>query len=247
MSELLKQEREIVVPGEEIVRSMEFLPGRNVFREGESILAKKIGLVSLDHRVVSVIPLASPYIPREGDMVIGRVIDIQNNGWVVDIEAPHDAFLPLAGVREYIDTRRVSLTKFYNIDDYIYAKVSALQGKSVYLSMQDIKAKKFRGGRLVKVNPAKIPRLIGKQGSMINLIKDRTGCRINAGQNGYIWLDGEQMDYCLKVFDIIEKEAASEGLTDRIALFLEKVKPKESPDSSEEMVEVEEMDREVDS
>jgi len=229
MAELIKKEREVVVPGEEIVKSMEFLPGRNCFREGEFIVAKKLGLVGLDHRVVSVVPLNSPYIPREGDMVIGEIIDIQHNGWIVWADAPHDAFLPLAGVREYIDTRRTSLSKFYSIGDLIYAKVSAVQGKSIYLSMQDIKAKKFRGGRVVNINPAKVPRLIGKQGSMIKLIKDSTNCRINAGQNGKVWLDGEGIDTCVKAIKIIEEEVASKGLTDRVAAFLGTKAPKESP------------------
>lgn len=225
MSELLKKEREIVVPGEEIVKSMEFLPGRNCFRSGESIYAKKVGLLGVDHRVVSVIPLNSPYIPRSGDMVIGRITEVQNNGWVVSVDAPHDAFLSLAGVKEYIDTRKNPLSKYYNKDDLIYAKVSAVQGKSIYLTMQDVKAKKFRGGRIVNVNPAKVPRLIGKQGSMINIIKDGTGCRINVGQNGKVWLDGDSIIKCVEVIKLIENEAANEGLTDRIAKFL-KVEPK---------------------
>jgi len=237
MAELLKKEREIVVPGEELVKSMEFLPGRNCFREGEAIVAKKLGLVSVDHRVVSIVPLNSPYIPQEGDMVIGEVTNIQDNGWVIRIDAPHEAFLPLAGVREYIDTRRTSLSKFYDRGDVIYAKVSRLQGKSIYLSMQDIKTRKFRGGRIVKVNPAKVPRIIGKQGSMISLIKDGTGCRIHVGQNGKVWIDGGDMDTCIKVLSLIEKEAASEGLTDKVAGLLRATpKPK---DEKEQPVEKE--------
>jgi exosome complex RNA-binding protein Rrp4 len=44
MTELLKKEREFVIPGDEIVKSMEFLPGRNCFRDGDSIYSKKLGL-----------------------------------------------------------------------------------------------------------------------------------------------------------------------------------------------------------
>lgn len=226
MAELLKKDRELIVPGEEIVRSMEFLPGRNCFREGEAILAKKLGIVSIDHHVISVVALNSPYVPKEGDMVIGEVIDIQNNGWVVAVDAPHEAFLPLAGVRQYIDTRKSSLSKFYDIGDLIYARVGGTQGTSIYLSMQDIKCKKFRGGRIIRINPAKVPRLIGKQGSMINLIKDRTGCRIHVGQNGRIWIEGEGIDACVKAVSVIEEEAASEGLTDKVAALLGGEAPK---------------------
>lgn len=220
MADLEKKDRDLVVPGEEIVKSMEYLPGRYCFREGESIIAKKVGLVSIDHHVVSVVPLNAPYIPKEGDMVIGEVIDLQHNGWVVWADAPHDAFLPLSGVREYIDTRRTQLSRYYDIGDTLYAKVQGTQGRSIYLSMQDPKCKKLRGGRLIRINPAKVPRLIGKQGSMIGLIKDRTGCRIHIGQNGRVWLEGEGAEQCIKAIRMVEEEAASEGLTDRIAHML---------------------------
>ncbi|MBI4021583.1 MAG: S1 RNA-binding domain-containing protein [Candidatus Aenigmarchaeota archaeon] len=218
--ELLKKERDVVIPGDIIVESMEFLPGRNTFRENEAILSKRVGLVSINGRAISVVPLSGAYIPREGDMVIGKVTDIQNNGWVVDVHAPSDAFLPLAGVKEYIDTRKTSLNRYYDVGDIIYAKVNGLQGTSIYLSMQDIKARKFHGGRLVRISPTKVPRLIGKQGSMINIIKDGTGCKINAGQNGLIWLEGEGMEKCIEVIGLIEREAAAEGLTDKISAML---------------------------
>lgn len=234
MSEPLVKEKELVVPGEILVKSMEFLPGRNCFREEDSIIAKRTGLVNIDHRVISIIPINSPYFPREGDMVIGEVLSIQNNGWVVLIDAPHDAFLPLSGVREYIDTRKTRLSRFYDVGDVIYAKISALQGNSIYLSMQDIKAKKFRGGRLVKINPAKVPRLIGRQGSMIKMIKDSTECRINAGQNGRVWIDGEVMETCVSAINIIEAESANEGLTDKIASFLGVAKPQRIEEPAKE-------------
>lgn len=227
MSELLKKERDFVVPGEEIVQSMDFLPGRNCFREGDRIIAKKIGLVSVETRVISVVPLNGAYIPRSGDMVVGEVIDIQNNGWVVWVDAPHDAFLPLSGVREYIDTQRSSLSRYYDIGDVIYAKVHGVSGSSIYLSMQDVKARKFRGGRIITINPAKVPRLIGKQGSMINMIKDLTLCRVSVGQNGKIWLEGEKTDMFIQAVQLIEQEAASEGLTDKVAHLLGGEAPKE--------------------
>ena len=56
--EMLKNERDFVVPGDEIVKSMDYLPGKYTFREGDSIFAKRLGVVSMSGRVVSVIPLS---------------------------------------------------------------------------------------------------------------------------------------------------------------------------------------------
>jgi exosome complex component RRP4 len=221
MAELIRKERELVVPGDEIINSMDYLPGRNCFREGNSIYAKRLGVVSVDGRVLSVIPLTGVYLPRVGDMVIGEIVDIQSNGWVVSINSAHDAYLPLSGVREFIDTSKTDLSRVYGMGEAIYANIGAvISGNSIHLSMQDPRCRKFRSGRIVSMNPSKIPRLIGRQGSMIMMIKDLTGCRINVGQNGWICVEGEKEDLVINAIEVIEKESQSEGLTDKISLLL---------------------------
>lgn len=221
MTDMLKKERELVVPGDEIIRAMDFLPGRNAFREGDSIYAKKLGLVSVNNRVISVIPISGVYLPRPGDMIIGEVIDIQNNGWVIDIKSMNEAFLPLSGVREYIDTTKTDLSKVYGIGETIYAKVQGTSSTSVYVSMQDNRSRKFRSGRVVKMSPAKVPRLIGKEGSMINLIKNKTHSTISIGQNGLIWFEGGDEEKIIGAISLIEKEAVMDGLTDKVSKLLE--------------------------
>jgi exosome complex component RRP4 len=221
MAEFIKKEREFVVPGDEIISSMDFLPGRNCLREGNSIYAKRLGIVNLDGRVISVIPLTGVYFPRVGDMVIGEVEDVQSNGWVVNINSAHSAYLPLSGVREFIDTSKTDLSRVYGVGEVIYANImSVVSSNSIHLSMQDPRCRKFRSGRIVRMNPSKIPRLIGRQGSMIMMIKDLTGCRINVGQNGVICIEGEKEDLVIKAIEVIEHESQSEGLTDKISLLL---------------------------
>ena len=220
MEELVKKEREFVIPGDIIVNSLEYLPGRNAFREGDSIHAKRIGIVSINNRVVSVIPLASPYMPKAGDMVIGEVVEIQSNGWILDINAPYFAYLPLSGVREYIDTSRTSLSSYYAIGDVLSAKISQAWGDSVHITMQDTRARRLTEGRIVKINPAKVPRLIGKEGSMITIIKDKTNSRISVGQNGVVWISGDNMEKVIETIRLIEREAHTDGLTDSVSEFL---------------------------
>jgi len=220
--DMLKNERDFVVPGDEIVKSMDYLPGKHTFREGDSIYAKGLGVVSISGRVVSMIPLSGVYTPKVGDMVIGEVKEIQGNGWVVDISSICEAYLPLSGVRDYIDTSRTRLDSVYAIGELLYAKIGAVNSAdSVHLSMQDSRSRKFNGGRIVRISPSKVPRLIGKMGSMINTIKDKTGCRISVGQNGYVWLDGENIELAMQAIDMIEEKAhKTSGLTDAVADFL---------------------------
>ncbi len=221
MSELLK-DREFIVPGDEIIKSMDYLPGRNTYREGESIYAKKLGIVSVSGRIVSVVPLNAVYIPKAGDMVVARVIDIQSNGWVLYVSPICNAFLSLSGVRQYIDTNRMSLSSVYAINDLLYTNVAAVnQLDSVYVTMQDPKARKLESGRLVSINPAKIPRIIGKEGSMITMIKNKSGCRICIGQNGIIWIDGKEAETVIEILRTIESQPYVEGLTDKVAKMLD--------------------------
>jgi len=220
MSELVKKERDFVIPGDIIVNSLEYLPGRNAYREGDNIYSKRIGIVSLNNRVVSVIPLTSAYTPKVGDMVIGEVAEIQSNGWVIDINSYYMAYLPLSGVREYIDTSRTRLSSVYAIGDMINAKIFSANSDSVHLSMQDPRARKLTEGRIIKINPAKVPRIIGKQGSMISIIKEKTNCMITVGQNGIIWISGDNVQKVIETIGIIENDAQLEGLTDKITEFL---------------------------
>ncbi|MEM0504141.1 MAG: KH domain-containing protein, partial [Archaeoglobaceae archaeon] len=73
---------------------------------------------------------------------------------------------------------------------------------------------------------ARVPRVIGKKGSMIKLIKSELDVQIVVGQNGLIWLNGDRKKVSLaeEVIYLIEEEAHTEGLTDRVAEFIRRRK-----------------------
>ena len=93
MSKLIVNERDIVVPGEVLAEGMDFLPGDNTYREEDKIYAKILGLIGVAGRVIRITPLAGPYVPRVGDKIIGRVIDITMTSWRVDTETAYSALL----------------------------------------------------------------------------------------------------------------------------------------------------------
>jgi len=241
MDKLLKNERDFTSPGEKLVESMEYLPGRNCFREGDNIYAKKTGLVHVSGRVISVIQLNGIYMPVRDDMIIGEVKEVQSNGWVIDVGAPYQAYLPLSGVRGFIDPNKMDMSKIYGVGDMIYGKIKMVSSTgSVHISMYDRMCRKFSGGRIVQVNPAKVPRIIGKSGSMIDMIKAKTGCRIVVGQNGIMWLEGEtpeREEFVMKVVDTIQDKSHTEGLTNEIEKMLNesgfKVEPRPHDEHSD--------------
>jgi len=82
---------------------------------------------------------------------------------------------------------------------------------------------------LVEISHTKVSRVIGKSGSMIQMLKNMSDCRITVGQNGRIWIDGEgeSAEAVADAIKMIEEEAQSHNLTERIKEFLEKRLPAE--------------------
>ncbi len=216
-----KKVREIVVPGEEI--KQEGKPGRGVFVENGKMYSEYLGIVEQRSGYVNVIPLSGCYIPKRGDKIIGKIVDLAPMNWVVDINAPYYAPLHVNDVPwrvEMGDTGR-----YLSIGDVILAKVSNVNELGqVWITMKEQGLRKLEGGHIIKISPTKVPRVIGKSGSMIQMIKEYTNCKIYVGQNGVIWIAGSPDDIIrvIKAIRIIESEAHIYGLTDKIKEFLER-------------------------
>lgn len=225
MSKLLIKEKEIVVPGESLAEGMDYLPGSGTYRLEEKIIAKKLGLVNINGRAIKLIPLSGRYLPKFGDKIICKVTDITMNGWIMDINTAYSAFLSMRDASSRFIKKGEDLTKIYDVDDYVRAKVVKVTSQNlVDLSMKEPGLNKLRGGRIITINPHKVPRVIGKEGSMVSLIKKKTGCNIMVGQNGVVWIQSDNFDNELiaeKAVKKIEEEAHLGGLTDRMEKFLD--------------------------
>jgi len=114
--------REIVIPGEIIVSGSDYLPGDGTKREGNDIVAYRYGLSDKNGKLIKIIPLSGVFIPRRGNVIIGRVNDITFNGWLTDIDSAISAFLPLSEVPRYIDKN--NLSDFLDISDFFNAKIT---------------------------------------------------------------------------------------------------------------------------
>ena len=226
MTEELKVKgKEIVVPGEILASGMGYLPSQGSYREGDNIIASRLGMVNVDGKVIKIIPMSGRYHPRSGDVIIGRVTDVLFSGWRLETNTAYQAMLSMKdGSSDYI-SKGADLTKYHDVGDYTVAKIVNVTSQNLIdLTMRGPGLKKLIGGRVIGVNTHKVPRIIGKQGSMISMIKSTTGCRIVVGQNGLVWLDGEPKSELIAINTIrkIEAEAHISGLTDRIKVYLEK-------------------------
>jgi exosome complex component RRP4 len=228
MTEVLHvKEREIVVPGEIIAEGMGFLPSKGLYREGENIRAGRLGMIAVEGKVIKLIPLSGVYIPKINDKVIGRIIDVLMTGWRTELRSPYSAVLGLKDATTEFIPRSADLTQYYALGDYVLCKViNVTSQKLVDVTMKGPGLRKLKDGRLVEVNPHKVPRIIGKDGSMVLMIKNATACNISVGQNGWIWVEGttpEQELQAVTAIKQVEAEAHLPGLTERMKSFLEKL------------------------
>ncbi len=218
---ILKNERDLVVPGEILAEGMDYLPGYGAFREGDKILAKNVGIVSIRERNVGVTALSGRYMPKVGDKVIGEVLDVQMSTWFLDINSPYQASLSIGEASEEYVERGADLSRFFDVGDVLYAKIiSVSKHKNIQTTMKDIMCKKLRGGKIANITPSKVPRLIGKAGSMISMIKEKTGCNIVIGQNGRVWIKGENEDLATQAVLMVNDKSHIDGLTNMVMEFL---------------------------
>jgi len=215
-----KMQRKLVISGDLLGTGR---PGHGTYLEGDKVFSKFIGLVEQKNDVFFVIPLSGVYNPKRGDGVIGRIDDVIFSKWLVNINSPYQAVLPLSEATEdFIDLTKTELTKYFDYDDLIFAEISTVsKTKNVQLSMRDRKCRKLRGGRVIKVTPAKVPRIIGKAGSMVEMIKDLTETQIVVGQNGLVWVKGDNEDIAVEAVMTIEEKSHTQGLTEYIKTMIQ--------------------------
>jgi exosome complex component RRP4 len=216
--------RRYVIPGDKIAEG-NYRPLMNVTRAGNALIATRIGIAETGREGVKVIPLSGVYIPRVNDLVIGKIVDHTSLSWEVDINSCFSANLPASDVfgRDFSPARD-DMTKHLAIGDMITARVAAFdRTRDPMLTLQDRDLGKIPKGELLKISATRVPRLIGKRGSMIQTIEQATQTRVLIGQNGIVVVTGrspEGIEQAVKAIRMVEDEAHTANLTQRIKTFL---------------------------
>ena len=218
-----KEKREIVIPSQLLGDVKEKKAGRGTFVENGKIYAEVLGVLNSNQEYINIVPLKGRYDPIKDDFVIGIIIEAMSSSWLVDINAAYPALLHVNEVPWDVDFGETE--KYLNTGDTVMSKVLQVdQEKKLQVTLKDRNLYKVKGGNIIEVEPSKIPRIIGKKASMISLLKKYTNCRIFVGQNGRIWIDGDEsgIKKVIDTINMIEKEALSYGLTNKIEQLLRK-------------------------
>jgi exosome complex component RRP4 len=216
--------RRYVIPGDKIAEG-NFRPLMNVIKAGNSLIATRIGIAETGRDGVKVIPLSGVYIPRVNDLVIGKVVDHSSLSWEVDINSCFSAHLPAQDVfgRDFSPARD-DMSRHFAIGDMITARIIAFdRTRDPMLTVQDRDLGKIPRGEALKISATRVPRLIGKRGSMIQTIEQATQTRVLIGQNGIIVVTGrtpEGIKLAVRAIRMVEEEAHTVNLTQRIKALL---------------------------
>ena len=219
----VKEEKDLVAPGDIVFEGDEINPHSGVYNDKGKIRSKYMGVVEYSGSSVRVVPMSGRYIPDEGDIVIAEISSVGYSNWRMDLNSPYEAMLKIdVAVDEYIDLDEDDLTDYFDVGEAVVAQVSNVtEGFDVNVSMEDDRCRKLRGGRIIEISPSKVARVIGKKGTMVKQIKDKTGTTIIVGQNGLVWIKGENANLAAKAVRKVEEEAHTSGLTDKIGEWLE--------------------------
>lgn len=144
-------------------------------------------------------PLRARYTPEIGDLVVGRIIEVQSKRWRVDIGAPLLAALPLSAInlpggilRKRTETDELQIRTFFSEGDLLVCEVQSLyQDGSASLHTRSLKYGKLRNGVFVSVAGTGGGGGVVRSRRQVWTIDSANGggpIDVILGVNGYIWI-----------------------------------------------------------
>ena len=221
----MENKRKYVIPGD-VVTTGPFRPEQNVILDGNKIISTTVGISEIYDDSVKVIPLTGKYIPKINDLVIGKVISHTSLSWELDINSCYVGFLPAQDVfgRDF-SAHADELTSKLKAGDLVAARIANFdRTRDPLVTISDRDLGKIDSGDLVQISPSKVPRLIGKRGTMIQTIEMATNAAITIGQNGWVVVSCESPEGLLKAkkaIQMVNEKAHVANLTDQIKEMLE--------------------------
>jgi len=221
----MSKDKRYVIPGD-IITTGPYRPEQNVILDGNKIIATCIGLSDITDGAVRVIPLTGRYIPKGDDLVVGKVISHSAMSWEVDINSCYLGILPASDVfgRDF-SSHANDLTEKLGNGDLIAARIVNFdRTRDPLITISGRELGKIDSGELIKISTSKVPRLIGKRGSMIQMIEEATNANITIGQNGIIIASCENPDglsKAIRAINMIEEDSHRINLTDMVKKMLE--------------------------
>ncbi|OAX84771.1 hypothetical protein ACJ72_00851 [Emergomyces africanus] len=203
----------IVTPGEVVTDDPQWMRGHGTFTHpalnstttSNTIIATVAGTVLKTNKLLSVQPLRARYTPEIGDLVVGRIVEVQSRRWKVDVAAPLLAQLPLSAInlpggilRKRTTADELQIRSFFNEGDLLVAEVQAVhQDGAASLHTRSLKYGKLRNGVFLAVGGMSAAGGVVRGSGVVRSRRQvwtLTGSHgageidVILGVNGYIWI-----------------------------------------------------------
>ncbi|KAF8880199.1 hypothetical protein BD779DRAFT_1446400 [Infundibulicybe gibba] len=180
----------LTCPGETLTSSQSYMRGHGTYVDNEDVIASVAGTVERVNKLVTVRAIRTRYNPEVGDLVVGRITEVQPRRWKVDANSRQDAVLMLSSVnlpggvqRRKLESDELQMRNFFEEGDLLVAEVQAFfSDGAMSLHTRSLKYGKLRNGQLVSVPPILVRRLKS------HFITLPCGVDLILGLNGYIWV-----------------------------------------------------------
>lgn len=207
--------RKYVVPGDLIVEG-DYHPGSNTYAIGKRIFASKVGIAEISDTNVRVVPIEGRYVPKQGDTVVGVVVDYNVLSWSVDINSIFTSYLLVKDVFNRFPPKKITDDQMIKVGDVVVAKVLAFDlSRDPLLTIRGPGLGRVSEGELVRISPTKVYRLIEKRNQLARMIEEATKCKLMVGMNGCIVVKGapENIYLAVKAIRFVEEETRVEELS----------------------------------
>ncbi|KAM3436182.1 hypothetical protein MY4824_004487 [Beauveria thailandica] len=153
---------EILTPGSIITSNPQWMRGHGTYvpQGSTSITSSLAGTLTRTNKLLSVRPLRARYTPEIGDLVVGRIVEVQAKRWRVDVAASQLAILQISAInlpggilRKRTETDELQIRSFFSEGDLVVAEVQQLhQDGAASLHTRSLKYGKLRNGVFASVS-----------------------------------------------------------------------------------------------
>ncbi|KIM59714.1 hypothetical protein SCLCIDRAFT_27119 [Scleroderma citrinum Foug A] len=196
IDDLEEGESKLTCPGETITSAHDFMRGHGTYTDNDLVIAAAAGTIQRVNKLVTVKAVRTRYTPEVGDLVVGRITEVQPRRWKVDAHSRQDAVLMLSSVnlpggvqRRKLESDELQMRTFFEEGDLLVAEVQAFfSDGAMSLHTRSLKYGKLRNGQLIVVPSVLVRRLKS------HFIVLPCGVDLILGLNGYIWISKHMKD-----------------------------------------------------
>lgn len=180
----------IVTPGELITSDPVWMKGHGTYFINDKTYSSVVGNISRVNRLLSVNAIRGKYAPETGDHVVGRITEVANKRWKVDIGTKQDAILMLGSVnlpggilRRKSESDELQMRSFLKEGDLLNCEVQTIFNNGIAsLHTRSLKYGKLRNGIFLRIPSSLVVKSKNHSYDLPGNVS------VILGVNGYIWL-----------------------------------------------------------